>query len=978
MRQIWSSMELNTHWLLGEDETHLLKGKTITGRVLFVVLLKYYQRYACFPEDISHIPDEVVEFIAAQIDINFEGFGKPKHLTRSIRDYCREIRQFLGVKRFGPKDKKTFQVWAAQHLFTEAPNTEKLDEDIRAWFSANRFERPASSALSRLVAAAERQFEQRLFQQIVSHLNPQQEACLEALLNTSDGPSNFIELRADPGSASLKSIVRTINRLQLLRDISLSESLLESLHPALVERYRLRAGAEDVWALKRHPKAIRLALLCFYCAARETQIIDGLVDLLISITHKISARAEKKVINELISQFTKVEGKANLLFRIAVAAEDCPEGTVRDVIYPVAGEQTIADLVKEYRADGPAYTHRIYRKIRTSYAQHYRQMLPLILNTLEFHSNNNEWRPLLVAIDLLKNNSQLGARYFSLEEVPVEGVVRNKWRDIVIEEGPQGKQRINRINYEICVLQSLRNKLRSKEIWVGHAKRFCNPEKDLPFDFERQREAYYSELGQPLSVDEFINTLATKMRCALTKLDAEFPNNTAVKIKTVADKPRLSVSPFAPQPEPPTLDSLKRELGHRWPATSLLDILKETDLRVGFTKEFTSTATRSALKKDEVSRRLLLALYGLGTNAGLKALSAGPNNVSYKELLYIHQRYIHQDNLRQAIRSVVNATLQVRSSEVWGSGTTSCASDSTRFAAWDQNLMTEWHQRYGGRGVMIYWHVDTQSTCIHSQLKRCSSSEVASMIEGVLHHCTEMEIDRQYVDTHGQSIIAFAFCYLLGFELMPRFKGIHKQKLLRPDAKQAGDYPHLEGVFYTSAINWNLIEQQYDEVIKLAVALLKRTAEPEAILRRFTRNQTRHPAYAALIELGKAAKTLFLCKYLGSEDVRREIHTGLNVVERWNGVNDFIYFGKSGEMATNQMEAQEVSALSLHLLQASMVYINTLMIQDVLAEPSWRDRMTARDKAALSPLPHSHLNPYGVFDLDMEQRLSLATERLAA
>ena len=44
------------------------------------------------------------------------------------------------------------------------------------------------------------------------------------------------------------------------------------------------------------------------------------------------------------------------------------------------------------------------------------------------------------------------------------------------------------------------------------------------------------------------------------------------------------------------------------------------------------------------------------------------------------------------------------------------------------------------------------------------------MIEGVIHHCTEMEVDRQYVDSHGQSTIAFAFCRLLGFQLLPRLK----------------------------------------------------------------------------------------------------------------------------------------------------------------------------------------------------------------
>lgn len=57
--------------------------------------------------------------------------------------------------------------------------------------------------------------------------------------------------------------------------------------------------------------------------------------------------------------------------------------------------------------------------------------------------------------------------------------------------------------------------------------------------------------------------------------------------------------------------------------------------------------------------------------------------------------------------------------------------------------MTEWHIRYGGRGVIIYWHVEKKSTCIYSQLKRCSSSEVAAMFEGGLRHCTDMDIDKQ-------------------------------------------------------------------------------------------------------------------------------------------------------------------------------------------------------------------------------------------
>jgi TnpA family transposase len=123
--------------------------------------------------------------------------------------------------------------------------------------------------------------------------------------------------------------------------------------------------------------------------------------------------------------------------------------------------------------------------------------------------------------------------------------------------------------------------------------------------------------------------------------------------------------------------------------------------------------------------------------------------------------------------------------------------------------------------------------------------------------------------------------------------------------------------------------------------------------------------------LGKAAKTLFLCRYLHLKALRREIHEGLNVVETWNSANGFIFFGKGGEIASNRLDDQEVSVHALHLLQSCLVYVNTLMLQRVLAEPAWMTRMTPSDARGLTPLVWGHVSPYGAFDLDMEQRLDL-------
>lgn len=288
------------------------------------------------------------------------------------------------------------------------------------------------------------------------------------------------------------------------------------------------------------------------------------------------------------------------------------------------------------------------------------------------------------------------------------------------------------------------------------------------------------------------------------------------------------------------------------------------------------------------------------------------------------------------------------------------------------NLMTEWQIRYGGRGVMIYWHVDNNSACIYSQLKTCSSSEVAAMIEGLLRHCTNMRVENNYVDSHGQSEVAFAFCHLLGFNLRPRLKAIHSQKLYLPDTGQSHTYPNLKPIL-TRPINWDLIRQPYDQMIKYATALRLGTAETEAILKQFTRSKLSHPTYRALAELGKVIKTIFLCQYLHSESLRREVNEALNVVESWNNANGFIFFGKGKEIATNRLEDQEIAVLSLHLLQSCLVYVNTLMIQEVLSEPAWMNIMQPDDLRALTPLIWSHVNPYGTFRLNLDERFPIQT-----
>ena len=133
--------------------------------------------------------------------------------------------------------------------------------------------------------------------------------------------------------------------------------------------------------------------------------------------------------------------------------------------------------------------------------------------------------------------------------------------------------------------------------------------------------------------------------------------------------------------------------------------------------------------------------------------------------------------------------------------------------------MTQWRSRYRGYGVLVYWHVETNAVCIYSQLRSFSFSEVAAMIEGLIRHDTEMRVEKNFVDSHGQSEVAFAFCNLLGgVRLMPRLKRIKYERLYLPNTGMAGAFPNLAGVL-SRPVRWDLIAQQYDEMVKHTVAL---------------------------------------------------------------------------------------------------------------------------------------------------------------
>ena len=121
----------------------------------------------------------------------------------------------------------------------------------------------------------------------------------------------------------------------------------------------------------------------------------------------------------------------------------------------------------------------------------------------------------------------------------------------------------------------------------------------------------------PEDVESFISNLQQQMTEGLDKLDKGMPRNSDVTI-IGKGKGLIRLSPFEPIPEPLNLKQLKGEINQLWHQTSLLDILKETDLRVDFTRNFKSMGTREIVDKETLHSSIVTVSVRYGNKYGIE------------------------------------------------------------------------------------------------------------------------------------------------------------------------------------------------------------------------------------------------------------------------------------------------------------------------------------------------------------------------
>ena len=266
-------------------------------------------------------------------------------------------------------------------------------------------------------------------------------------------------------------------------------------------------------------------------------------------------------------------------------------------------EATLRQLVKEAKATEQLFRQQVRTEIRGSYSNHYRRMLPRILEALEFRCANTLYRPVMDALELLDRHVDTPGQqrfYPAGERVPIDRVVPDEWRDAVIDE----HGRIERIPYELCVLRALRDALRRQDIYVSGAHRWRNPDEDLPADFEHNRDVHYAAIRKPRDSGEFIASLKVRLNAGLDRLNHAVATNTAggVRVTNRRGRPWIVVPAMGRLPDPPNIQALHTEIQCRHGMLDRLEMLKDADHLSDFTAQLTSVASREIT--DPVTARL--------------------------------------------------------------------------------------------------------------------------------------------------------------------------------------------------------------------------------------------------------------------------------------------------------------------------------------------------------------------------------------
>lgn len=928
------------------------------AQLSLMVLLKVFQQLHYFP-DLDSIPVEIVDHIRTVIHVGPKAalrYRQPRTLYR----HCAAVRSYVNVHRYYGKEAQRVAVQAA---YDAAEVLDQRTDVINAMIEElifRRYELPAFSTLDNIAEAASATAQDRLYARIDQELTDERRAFLDGLLATdfSRRQSAFQAIKALPKRATKKHLEALLDQLTWLNTLGDVDGALRHAPASKLRHLAHQAALLDADDLRRTASQRRYALMLALIHRMRVQARDDLAEMFIRRVSTLHKRAREELLQIQLRQRAVAEQLVakldDVLAILLDEPEDLPAGRrIRALLTPEGDLAKLREDCAVIQQMGGSNHLPLLWRFFTSH----RPVLLRLAKTLEFVSATQN-RSLMDALAVVLANESRRTEWITAN-VDLQ-FCSERWRKLIVQ--PEGKA-VNRRYLEMCVFSHLASELKSGDTCVVGSEAFADfREYLLPWSQCESRLAEFcAKVDIPATAADCVGELKRCLAETAAQLDAAFPNlkgdlaigPDGAPILRRLQAREISASAIALQ------SALSREL----PTRNLLDILANIEHWTRFTRHFGPISGHEP-KIKQATERYLQTVFAMGCNLGPnQAARHFVGEVSPHMISRVNRRHVTVEKLEAATRELAELYLRLDLPRLWGDGK-SVAADGTQYDFYDQNLLAGFHFRYKKMGAVAYRHVANNYIATFRHFIPPGIWEAVYVIEGLLKAKLSVEPDTVYSDTQGQSATVFAFTYLLGINLLPRIRNWKDLDFFRPDKQTR--YTHIDSLFH-GAIDWNLIETHWQDLLQIAISIQAGKIASPLLLRRLSASNPRNRLFLAAQELGRAHRTTFLLKWIGSLPLRQEVTRQTNKIESYNGFAKFLSFG-GDVIAENDPDEQQKRLRYNDLIASAVILQNTVDMMRALQKLDAQGmEISGLDVGCMSPYFTAGLKRFGDYRLDLKR-----------
>lgn len=944
--------ELGAFFTLTEDDLERIAAvHDPAARLTLAVEVGAVRWLGFIPDALEACPGPAVAYPAEQLNVDPDAVVPAGDSSERSRRRHRALAVSLaGFRATAPQDLNELGAWLAKravahdapsHLLREASNHLRDQALVR----------PGLTVLERIVSTARASATEAVARQLADRLSPALRRSLDGLLpvDLRYGMSTLAWTRSEARSATPQQILDQLDKLQALNNLDAAAFAVSDLEPNRVRLLAAIARRSTNQALERRDPVVRYPALYAFCAEQVGRLSDEIVDLFDQALGHGHARARRELEQRKLADAKATNEQVHLLAQLLdiVIDPSVPDQEVRKRIFQRLSRQRLQAAATEASRLARPLDDNHFAELDRRYTWT-RSFTPRLLDTLTLTGDPSA-RALLGAIDVLRDLNRSGARSVPAD-APTE-FVPTRWRPYVI--GKDG--RIDRHQWELCLLSELRSALRAGRVTVAHSRRFQPIDTFLIPEraWATLRGEAYERLGLPGRPEDHLDELRVRLDRRRQDLDHELHRGES-SVRIVDGELIVGRLPGAdPIPE---ADELASQVAARLPLVHLAELLIEVDRWTGFTDELTHAGGARPRAAGLIEQRYA-AIVAHACNLGLAAM-AHAAGVSGYQLGWVTEWYLRTETLAAANARIVNYHHAHPLARAWGDGTFS-SSDGKRYPVGVQSLEAQAVSRYfgRGRGVTFYSWTSDQHAHYATRVVRTTIRDATYVLDGILDNQTELNIEKHTTDTAGYSDIIFALFDLLGLEFTPRLAGLADKRLYHLGDRT--DTPAAR--LLTHPIDTETIIARWDDLLRVAASLKQGTVTASLLVARVQAAGPQHPIALALREYGRLIKTLFVLRYLADETERRAIGRQLNKGEALHALHERLFFAGEQRVRVHTLDRQSVQAHCLHLVANAIITWNTVYMTRALEDLGLSgDEHLGR----LSPALYAHICRTGTYNFD--------------